>query len=288
MKNLKAFKMKNFKLIYIALSFFFILFTQCSEDIEPNVEKRPTIILSKDSKNPENGKTEALVNPSYYGTYNSGDIMNIEWDFLLCGCDWTSEYINIDLYKGTSRIGRIASAVPFFDFNNPNGLGEYDWTVSSMTTTGSNYKIRITNTGNSSEWAESGNFTLATPTSGCYNSYWNLTGAPTNGLISNNTTVQYKIREDGMTNLALANAPVLRISSNQPINVIYNGVTYYTSGTVDVPITASVNCSGTNPVINAPLKFQKIGGGYVFVSVLLNSVTQGHLFYHGYHSFYVN
>lgn len=276
--------MRNLKVIF-SLVLILIISVKCSEEIEPLQIEKPTITLSGSSNQPSNGKTEAGVYDPNGGTFYSGDIMNIKWSFLTCTrCfDWISEDIDIDLYKGNSLILRIASNVPFFDPSN------YDWEIPSLTMTGSDFNIRITSTTNSSNWSKSSNFSLITPSTGCFYSHWKLTGIPTSGSSPSNSTVQYRIKEDGLGSYAKANAPVMRFYSGAPINIVYNGITYYSSGytALDIPINSSTSCNGVNPVINAPLKFQKIGSSTTSVSVLIQSVSSGHYFYHGYHTIFI-
>jgi hypothetical protein len=261
--------------------------SRCTDENEPlaQQDEKPTLTLSRAIEPGSSGRTNANITSTHYGTYYSGDVMYIEWSYVLCGCDWATN-LNIDLYKGSTYVGRIATDVPFF--GTPSGGGHYDWTITSVSMTGSDFRIRITSTTNSSNWAESNDFTLVTPGSGCFYSTWNLSGAPS-GYVPNNTTVQYQIQETGLASQVQANSPTMRVISYSPLNVVYSGTTYYCPGGagVNIPITGTTACSGSNPAISAPLQFKLIGGGTNTAIVTLGSVSAGHFYHHGYHSFYM-
>ncbi len=86
-------------------------------------------------------------------TFYKGATYNITWNFggAICGSN-----VSIDLYKGTNKVSTIASSAP------NNGL--YSWTVQAGLTSGSDYRIKVTDLDNISNNDFSDNyFTIANP-----------------------------------------------------------------------------------------------------------------------------
>jgi len=274
--------MRLFKFLH--LSFLLLIIISCDD----NVELQPSnkmVSLGLLSESENNARTEAIVIQPGTGTFYAGQTMVIQWGFLTCLCnDWISDFIHIELYKGSTFVATIARNVPFFDANNQS---YYNWLIPSVPQIGNDFNIRIVNASKVNQIGYSSEFTLTTQAGTCNYSFWSLSGMPS-GYISSGSTVNYNINETGQTILAQANSPTMKVFSYDPINVVYNGLNYYCPGSsgVLIPINGSMNCSGNNPVISAPLKFNKIGSG-TSVIVTLNSVSTNHIFSSGYHSYSV-
>jgi hypothetical protein len=268
--------MKKINFLSVALIVVFAL--SCSKELEnPQKQQKLKIELGTVTQNLSGGRTDAVILTPSTGTFNAGNTMNITWSFLLCLCnDWTAQFVNIEIWKGAYRITRIASNISFIDPATP-GAGKYNWVIPSMVSTGSDFFIRIINTANSTQIADSQTFSLVTPSIGCYFSEWRLLMPPIYNTVPNNTTLQWQIKENGLAQSILTNNPsIVAIVDNSPINIIYNGTTYYCpTGYSIIPINGTTGCSGINPIINVPLTFQKIGG-FASVRILLQSVSPGH------------
>jgi Ser-Thr-rich glycosyl-phosphatidyl-inositol-anchored membrane family len=282
--------MKKINFLSVALIVVFAL--SCSKELEkPQEQQKLKIELGTVAQNLGGGRTDANIITPGTGTFNAGNTMNISWSFILDGSDWTSSLVNIELLKNPTSIqsvARIARDIPFFDAANSGG-NQYNWTIPSMASTGNDFFIRITNAANNTQFADSQLFSLVTPSTGCFFSRWSLMPAPIYSTVLNNSTLQWQIKEDALAQSVLANNPSLWVNANAPTNVTYNGITYYCSGTVIIPINGTTGCSGIDPIINAPLTFQKIGTGFVFIQVALQSVSTGHYTSgSGYQSFYLN
>lgn len=91
-----------------------------------------------------------------------------------------------------------------------------------------------------------------------------------------------------------ATTSITRIASNVPF-ANSSGISQYNwiipamvSTGVVIPIDSSIGCSGSNPIISAPLTFERISTYSVYVNVYISSVSPGHYFDSGYHGFTLN
>ncbi|UXE66128.1 MAG: hypothetical protein KA713_16965 [Chryseotalea sp. WA131a] len=271
--------MKNHSLIKL-LAVILIVVVSCNKE---EVRQKPRLKIDTGLlKYFGNGRTDAVIVQPNGGTYYTGNTMAITWGLVTCtGCgDWSSQFINIDLYGGGVGF-RIASNVPFIDSNFQS---QYNWAIQTTVPAGSNYKIRISNSANSSQFSDSNNFSLVTPNTGCFYSHWTLTGAPS--FIYGKTTVNYSINASAQLLRTYANRPIMKVFSYDPITINYNGTSYYCPGAagVNIPINSSFNCSGSGSSISAPLTFSKTGSSTTII-ITLNAVSKGHSFSNGYHSF---
>lgn len=271
------------RLAFRLFVFGLIIVTSCNK--EEVVQEQPKLKINTGLlKYLSNGRTDAVIVQPNGGAYNTGNTMAITWGLVTCtGCgDWSSQFINLDLFKGGAKILTIASNVPFID---SNAQSRYNWNIQTTVPVGSDYKIRISNSSNSSQFSDSNNFSLVTPSSGCFYSYWTLSGIPS--LIFGTTTVNYSINASAQLSQTYKNSPVMRIISYDPITITYNGTSYYCPGAagVNIPINSSANCNGSGSSINVPLRFSKTGSNTTVI-VTLNAVSAGHSFANGYHTFY--
>ncbi len=99
--------------------------------------------------------TVTVVYPNGGESWQNGTPQTIRWAYT----GNPGSYVKIELLKGGS-ISTITSSA----FIGSNGSGSYNWTILSTQTTGSDYKVRVTSTTNSSFTDTSdNNFTIATP-----------------------------------------------------------------------------------------------------------------------------
>ncbi|MEO1052849.1 MAG: hypothetical protein AAFX87_19600 [Bacteroidota bacterium] len=227
--------MKNtkFKHSFILILFLNMLFMACSEE-ELSVQEEQSevdlqIELFKSDQQPGKvSENAAFVFDPAGETITVGQYSRVTWGILTCGCDWTANTVNIDLYKGSTLIRRIGTNVNFWDF-------EYDWRVPSdhiVQGGGDNFKIKMTDTSNAQLYAFSGEFTII-PINGIYytdSGYYGGSPAirwyPYYFLGVDNVTIQFRVNG------------VLK-----PAKVTPNDGAYYYSGQ-DGDITVTITGGG--------------------------------------------
>ena len=82
-------------------------------------------------------------------TWAAGSTQTITWTYV-----GDPGNVKIDLLKG----GVVVSTIASFVSKGSNGVGSYNWTIPSSQAAGSDYKVRITSTSNSSVTDTSDNF----------------------------------------------------------------------------------------------------------------------------------
>jgi hypothetical protein len=131
--------------------------------------------------------------------------------------------VKIDLYKGSSRLSTLASSL--------NNTGSYTWNIPANLAAGSNYKIRVSNTADTSVYGESETFSITAPASLGIDKSQLAFGAIVNGVSTG--AQQFSIANNGGATLnwsLSSNVPWLKSTPASGVN--------------DGRVTVSVNSSG--------------------------------------------
>jgi molybdopterin-binding protein len=134
--------------------------------------------------------TVTVTSPNGGESWQSGTTQTILWTYT----GNLGSYVKIELLKGTSVNSTITSSASI----GSNGSGSYNWTIPTTQTTGSDYKVRVTSTSNSSYTDTSdGNFTITSkplpPTV--------TTGSATN-VTTNSATLNGTVNANGLSTTA--------------------------------------------------------------------------------------
>lgn len=85
--------------------------------------------------------------------FKEGDFVNITWNTNTAAGYDGQIYVSLELYKGNTKVGTISSEI----VNN----GKFDWQIPKSYESGSDYRIKITDTQNNSIYAYSGDFKIS-------------------------------------------------------------------------------------------------------------------------------
>lgn len=258
--------MKTKKLsISLLLLFLFNLISCTEEPIVTQNLSNVEISLSKVTRDRSSGRTEAVIlNPHGDETLYNGDQVNIQWGFIVCGCDWASQAIHIDLYKGSTYIARLAYNVDFFDY-------EYLWTIPSLVGFyGSGFFIKITDVSNSANVASSETFSILNgdPTCGSWGA-WKLT-TTTDYYVVEGTNIPFEVKPatPGIYDVMNAVVQIANTAGGEEVKVYKNNV-YITELEPNESYNFSIATSCvSDPVVSFNLKFNLTEDAEVEVRLL--------------------
>ena len=211
------------------------------------------------------------------GPYQVGDTVTVAWDFLLCGCDWTADSLDIDLYRNGRFYREIANGVPFYG-NSSKGIGEYEWDVFSFPAD-DDYQIKLYDSEKPSNDMITDELELEPTSSGCHDSSWSLSPTDSYTVIPDNSTRTYSISEVGIASYVKANSAAIEVMSYEPLIIEHAGVDYFTPGYGQetlIPITPTSSNCGLDPSIVAELRFKNQGSPGNGVYVYMGGVSSGH------------
>ena len=116
------------------------------QTVKDRSNKNFTITKASSSTTTGGGDTLKIIAPNGTEVFTTGTMVPIRWDK-------GDGKVEIELLKGAQGVLRITASAP--------NDGAFDWTIPSTLATGSNYKIRITSTTDSSNTDSSdSNFTI--------------------------------------------------------------------------------------------------------------------------------
>ena len=172
-----------------------------------------------------------VASPNGGETWQAGSTKTISWNYT----GSPGSYVKIELLKNDSTYTTITSSTS----TGSSGSGSYNWMIPASQTTGSDYKIRVTSTTNSSYTDTSNsNFTISSSKSDLV--IQNLSASPSSGSAGSSTTVSFTIYNQG-------NGTANSSTTNIRINSSSSGVS--TSDTLLTSIsTSSISSGGTSYV----------------------------------------